>query len=519
MASAVPLANIARGFSQLSGRNKLGTMFALALLAALAVGSWLWGSSPEYRVLYSNVGDRDGGAIVAALTQLNVPYKMSDGGGAILVPATQVHETRLRLASQGLPRGGVVGFELMENQKLGATQFQEQVNYQRALEGELARSIQTLAAVASARVHLAIPKPSVFLRDQQKPSASVIVNLNAGRTLERAQIAGIAHLIAAAVPELPLNAVSVLDQNGNLLSGAHDSPGGLDAGQLVYVQQIEAATIKRVSDILEPIVGRANLRVQVTAELDFSQTESTAETYKPNQSAENAVVRSEQKTEASESSAAGAQGVPGAQSNQPPAAGAPAAKVAAQQQPAAQPQNLRKESTISYEVDKTIRHVRNPVGATKRLSAAVAVNYKKGKPYSAEEMAQITALAKDAMGYSQARGDSVNVVNAPFSASEPEAGPEPALWQQPENIAFAREGAKGLAVVAVFLYLLFGVLRPLVRNLSAAAAMEPEAPALPAEIAGETAGYAQRIASAKQLAKSDPRVVANVVKNWVSSNE
>jgi flagellar M-ring protein FliF len=521
MASAVPLADLVRGFNQLTGRSKLGTMFALALLVSLGVGSWLWGSSPDYRVLYSNVGDRDGGAIVAALAQMNVPYRMSESGGAIMVPATQVHETRLRLASQGLPRGGVVGFELMENQKLGATQFQEQVNYQRALEGELARSVQTLAAVASARVHLAIPKPSVFLRDQQRPSASVIVNLNAGRALDRAQIAGIAHLIAAAVPELPLKSVSVLDQNGNLLSVGHDAPGGLDAGQLGYVQQIEAATIKRVTDILEPIVGRTNLRVQVTAELDFSQTESTAETYKPNQSTEHAVVRSEQKTETSDATAGGmqgAQGVPGAASNQPPGSGAaPGAKTAPQS--GAAPQSLHRETSVNYEVDKTVRHVKSPVGATKRLSAAVAVNYKKGKPYSAQELEQITALAKDAMGYTQARGDSINVVNAPFSANEPETAPEPALWQQPENVAFAREAAKGLAVVAVFLYLLFGVLRPLVRSISAAPAAEPQAQLLPAEIGGEAASYEQRIAAAKQLAKSDPRVVANVVKSWVSSNE
>jgi flagellar M-ring protein FliF len=517
MASAAPLADLARGFHQLNGKSKLGAMAALALLIALAVGSWLWGASPEYKVLYSNVGDRDGGQIVTALGQMNVPYKMSEGGGAILVPASHVHDVRLKLASQGLPRGGVVGFELMENQKLGATQFQEQVNYQRALEGELARSIQTLAAVSAARVHLAIPKPSVFLRDQQKPSASVIVNLNAGRALERAQIAGIAHLVASAVPELPLKAVSVLDQNGNLLSAAHEQPGGLDAGQLGYVQQIEAATIKRVADILEPIVGRANLRVQVTAELDFSQSESTAETYKPNLNPEAAVVRSEQKTESSEGAAAGAgaQGIPGAASNQPDAK---AAAGTSGLQP--QLQNIRKESTVAYEVDKTVRHTRNPVGATKRLSAAVAVNYKKGKPYTADEMAQITALAKDAMGFNKERGDSINVVNASFSGNEQEPAPEVAIWQQPENLAYAREAGKMLLIGAVFLYLLFGVLRPLVRNISAPApALEPQLQALPSETGEQMASHTQRIAAARQIAKSDPRVVANVVKTWVAGNE
>lgn len=198
MANAVDVTSLAQGFGQMPGRNKLGFMLGAALLVALAVGSWLWGTTPEYKVLYSNIADRDGGAVIAALNQMNVPYRMSEGGGAILVPEKQVHDTRLRLASQGLPKGSIIGFELMENQKLGATQFQEQINYQRGLEGELARSIQSLSAVASARVHLAIPKSSVFLRDQQKPSASVIVTLHSGRTLDRAQVAGITHLVAPA---------------------------------------------------------------------------------------------------------------------------------------------------------------------------------------------------------------------------------------------------------------------------------------------------------------------------------
>src|SRR5262245_37162529 len=273
MAGNLRLAEVARGFSRLSGRDKLGMMVGVALLVAAVVGAGLWGTTPEYRVLYTGISDRDGGAVVTALDQMGVPYRFSEGGGAILAPARQVHDARLRLASQGLPRGGTVGFELMENQKLGATQFQEQVNYQRALEGELSRSIQTLSAVSAARVHLAIPKPSVFLREQQKPSASVIVTLGAGRTLDRAQVAGIAHLVASSVPELPLRAVSVLDQHGNLLSSAQEAASGLDPAQLTYVQSIEAATIKRIGDILEPITGRGNLRVQVTAELDFSRSE------------------------------------------------------------------------------------------------------------------------------------------------------------------------------------------------------------------------------------------------------
>lgn len=530
MANAVNVADLARGFGQMPGRNKLGFMLGAALLVALAVGSWLWGANPEYKVLYSNIADRDGGAVIAALNQMNVPYRMSEGGGAILVPEKMVHDTRLRLASQGLPKGSIVGFELMENQKLGATQFQEQVNYQRGLEGELARSIQSLAAVATARVHLAIPKASVFLRDQQKPSASVIVTLHSGRTLDRSQVAGITHLVASSVPELPLKGVSVLDQNGNLLSSPSDASGGLDQNQLAYVQQIEAATIKRIVDILEPIAGRSNIRAQVTAELDFSQSELSSESYKPNSTPEAAVVRSEQKSESSDQTgaggAAGGKGVPGALSNQPPAgnaapggAGASAAQASG---------SLRKESTVNYEIDKTVRHVKNPVGQVKRLSAAVLVNHRKtgekgaSKPLTPEEINQITALAKEAMGFTQARGDTLNVANAPFSVDELEAAPEVPMWQQPENVALARDIGKGLLIGALFLYILFGVIRPLVRTLSTAPRMEPaNMAALPdaAEEPTPALMQADRLTAAKQLAKSDPKMVANVVKSWVAADE
>src|SRR5690242_15428884 len=245
--------------SRIPLRQMFVLMVGFAAAIAVGVGVWLWSATPDYRVLYSNLSDRDGGAVVAALSQLNVPYKIADGGGAILVPAAQVHDIRLRLASQGLPRGGNVGFELVDNQKFGATQFQEQINYQRGLEGELARTIQTLSAVASARVHLAIPKPSVFLREQQQPTASVVVTLHPGRELDRGQVNGIVHLIASSVPELSVDNVSVLDQNGTLLSRRRDaSDAGLDASQLSYVKQLEQQTIQRIGDILEPMLGRNN---------------------------------------------------------------------------------------------------------------------------------------------------------------------------------------------------------------------------------------------------------------------
>ena len=301
------------------GQKKIAAIVALAVTIALAIGVWMWGNQPDYRVLFSNVSDQDGGAIIGALSQMNVPYKFADGGGAILVPADQVHEARLRLASQGLPRGGTVGFELMENQKLGISQFQEEVNYQRAVEGELARSIQTLSAVQSARVHIAFTKESVFVRDQQKPTASVILNLYPGRTLDNAQVNAISHLVSSSVADLSASNVTILDQNGDLLSDSdHKSIDGLDPSQLKYVQEYEHDVATRIESILFPIVGKDNVRAEVTADIDFSHAEQAAETYKPNQNAADATVRSLQTNE-STNSAANPGGVPGALSNQPPA--------------------------------------------------------------------------------------------------------------------------------------------------------------------------------------------------------
>ncbi|NMG17453.1 flagellar basal-body MS-ring/collar protein FliF, partial [Aromatoleum bremense] len=299
-------------FNELGQRQKLAAAAAVAFAIAVVVGVWLWSRAPEYAVLFSNLEERDGGAIVAALQQQNVPYRFSPGGGAILIPSQMVHDVRLRLAAQGLPKGGLVGFELMENQKLGVSQFHEQVNFQRALEGELARTIQSIASVASARVHLAIPKQSGFLRDEQKPTASVMVNLHPGRTMDAAQIAGVVHLIASSVPQLANERVSVIDQSGTLLTTRADPlrNAGLDATQLSYVREVEASYIRRIEAILTPIVGAANFKAQVTADVDFNQVEQTAETYKPNPSPDQAI-RSQQSSE-QETRQTGPQGVPGA---------------------------------------------------------------------------------------------------------------------------------------------------------------------------------------------------------------
>lgn len=518
---AITSDNLVSGFAQLPGRNKLGFIFGLAALVALLAGAFLWGRAPNYQVLYSNLSDRDGGAIVSALGQMNVPYKFAEGGGAILVPSEMVHEARLRLASQGLPKGSIVGFELLETQKLGVTQFQEQVNYQRGLEGELARSIQSLAAVQSARVHLAIPKSSVFLREQQKPTASVLVALHPGRSLDRAQVAGIVHLVASSVPQLSPKSISVLDQSGSLFASVTDG-SSLNPQQLSYVQELESAYIRRIQDILEPIVGRDNVRAQVTAEVDFSQSESTAETYKPNGAQDQSAMRSQSVAEAGTGAAAQTQGVPGAASNQPGAA-APAASTTGT--------NGKKESTTNYELDKTVRHVKTPVGTVRRLSAAVVVNHRKttgsdGKvtvaPLKKEELDQLTALTREAMGFNQTRGDSLNLANAAFSVEEREMPPALPAWQQPENIALAKDIGKGFGAALLILYVLLAIVRPLIRQLSTPAAAPQLLP--PQGAGGDdgvnyTPGQAvNRLDNARQIAQQDPRVVANVVRNWVAES-
>ncbi|MDQ5880885.1 MAG: flagellar M-ring protein FliF, partial [Pseudomonadota bacterium] len=378
--------------SRLDNQQKLALMLAVAAVVTVLIGSVLWSKHGDFRVLFSNITERDGGAIISSLEQLNVPYKFSDGGGAILVPSDRVHEVRLRLASQGLPKGGAVGFELMENQKFGISQFAEQVNYQRALEGELARTIQSIGAVQGARVHLAIPKPSVFVRDEQKPSASVLLNLYPGRVLEPAQTAGIQNLVASSVPQMPVSNVAIIDQSGAMLSQLKSKlmEAGLDPTQVKYVHEIESAVIKRIEDILTPIVGPGNAKVQVAADIDFSQTEQTAETHKPNTTPPDVIIRSQQTSETASATATAAAGVPGALTNQPPvpatapltqpaapgaaAGGAPgqpitgqinAAGVQAPITSVGQPVSTRKDSTINYEVDRTIRHTKQSAGVVR----------------------------------------------------------------------------------------------------------------------------------------------------------
>ncbi len=524
---------------KLTTRQKLGVGLGVVALFALIAVSWIWGQSPEYRVLYSNLSDRDGGAIIASLQQMNIPYKFAEGGGALLVAANQVHEARLKLASQGLPKGGNVGFELMENQKFGITQFAEQINYQRALEGELARSVESIGSVATARVHLAIPKPSVFIKEQQKPSASVVLTLQNGRFLDPAQVSAIVHLISSSVPEMPAKSVTVVDQSGTLLSAIHDGNEGLDAKQLKYVQQIEQSYNQRIETLLTPMLGATNMRAQVSVDIDFSRSEQTSESFKPNQNPNDGSVRSKQSSESMNGSGLNASGVPGALSNQPPAPAT--APIVAQGASAAAGtgtiSNMQKESTINYEVDRTIRHTVLPVGSIKRLTIAVVVNgNRKGvdakgkpinKPLTDAEKDQINNLIKDAVGFDQARGDSLNVQIAPFTDVK-DASDEIPFWKQRDVIELAKELAKYGLIAGVMLYVVFRVIKPAVDTLVAAqnqtggfTAEEEEAAAKLAAEANYTPvvpSYEQSLQTARQIAMQEPKIVASVIKEWVNGN-
>ncbi len=527
-------------------RLRLG--LGLVLLVAAAIAAVVMGRQPDYRVLFSNLSDKDGGAIVAQLTQMNVPYKYTEGGGAIMVPGDKVHDVRLRLASQGLPKGSVTGFELMESGRFGMTQFQERLNFQRGLEGELTRSIQALSSVQSARVHLALPQQNGFFREQQKPSASILVSLYPGRTLDRAQLAGIVHLVASSVPEMQPSAVSVLDDTGKLLSQSPDGGSGnaVDAQQLQYVQQIEQQYTRRIMDILEPVVGRNNIKAQVTAELDFSQTDSTQEQYRPNQAPEVAAVRSQQVLENRDASADKPGGAPGAVANQPPAPStapinganpAPQAAGQAQGQGTAAG-NIKRESTTNFEVDKTVRVTRGSNWAVKRVNAAVVVNYQsvtdaKGKvehkPLTPEQMEQMTALVRETVGYNKDRGDSVNLMNAPFQKEAAVVDDTP-LWKRPETVELARSMAWPLGMALFAAIILLGLVRPALKTLGnpkaipmAGAQLDaiegdtPDRPALPAPKQEQAVATAEqlRLEDARSLARSNPVAVANIVKNWV----
>ena len=543
--------------------RRIGLILGVAVSIAIMAVIWLWSQKPDYRVLFSNFSDKDGGAIVAALEQMNVPYKFSDGGTAILVPSDQVNDLRLKLAAQDLPKGGNVGFEVMENQKLGTSQFLEQVNYQRALEGELASTIESISAVQAARVHLALPKASVFIRDQQKPTASVLINLQPGRALDPAQVTAIVHLLASSVPSLTPDNVTIVDQNGDLLSGdSKPNQDGLDPAQLKYIQTLQQEIASRIEAIISPIVGTNNVHATVTADVDFSHNEQAAETYKPNPTPDTSSVRSRQTDETTDMGTT-ASGIPGALSNQPPApatapinappttapvAGAPGTTPPTPPAPSPAPViPSHKSADIRYELSKTLRYTQEAIGGIRRLSVAVVVNDKsvvdkKGKahqvPLSATEKAQINDLTKEAMGFDASRGDTLNVVNSAFVTTEEPLPPAIPWWKQPGTIEMAKTAGRYLLALIGLLIVYRKLLKPLLEKLNQPSGTresmehgtrhnmhepgEDSTVELSAEAEAQAAAehaYLNELENVRQMARDNPKIVANVVKTWINGNE
>ncbi|WP_310608062.1 flagellar basal-body MS-ring/collar protein FliF [Buttiauxella brennerae] len=541
--------------NRIRANPKIPLMVAGAAAIAIVMALVLWAKSPDYKVLYSNLADQDGGAIVTQLTQMNVPYRFSDNGSAILVPADKVHELRLRMAQQGLPKGGAVGFELLDQEKFGISQFSEQINYQRALEGELARTIETLGPVKSARVHLAMPKPSLFVREQKSPSASVTLNLEPGRVLDEGQISAVVHMVSSAVAGLPPGNVTLVDQGGHLLTQSNTAGRDLNDAQLKYAMDVESRFQRRIESILGPIVGSGNVHAQVTAQIDFANKEQTQEQYRPNSDPSQAAVRSRQLNQSEQVNGRNPGGVPGALSNQPaPANNAPistppqnnAANAPQQNQSTSMggssptgSSNTQRDETTNYEVDRTILHTKLNVGDVQRLSVAVVVNYRQladGKPLplTPEQMKQIENLTREAMGYSDKRGDTLNVVNSPFSATE-DTSLELPFWKQQAFFEMLMSAGRWLVVLIVAWLLWRKLVRPLIQRKEVVQQAQQEAQRQRVEedeavsvrltkdeqqqqrkvnqkLSAEV--MSQRI---REMSDNDPRVVALVIRQWMSN--
>lgn len=537
--------------------RQIGFLIAIAASVALGVYVMMWSQTPNYSLLYGSLSSQDIGQVLDSLQKSNIPYRVDEASGAIMVPSAKVHEARIKLAGEGLPKSANAGYGMLsEEQGLGTSQFMEKARYHHALETELARSISTIKSVRTARVHLAMPKQSVFTRNQKPVSASVIVDLYNGHRMSPEQISAITNLVAASVPNLDISNVNIVDQNGRLMTqGDSARELALTASQFQYSSRVEESYMKRIEDILTPIVGQDGVKAQVTADFDFTSSEQTRESYNPDLPA----VRSEQLEEEMLSADNALLGVPGALSNQPPAEGQ-APEVASEAEAgttAADSQSSMQRRTVrNYEIDKTISHTRKPVGKLQRLSVAVVIDHKKQITedgtvnrieHSPEEIERFTSLVKEAIGYDVVRGDTVNVINAEFAIPEaPEPLPEIPIYMQPWVWDIAKQVLGGLFV----LFLVFGVLKPSLKNMvdkeitlhqsalappmGTAVGPNGEMIALDAPDGGMSASsstneqlneeqkalappseYDRSIDAVKQVITENPKVAATVVKNWV----
>lgn len=541
-----------RGVMGITAVRQVLILVGLAASVAAGLAVVLWSQEPDYRQLYGNPDGSGGAEVAGALRAAGIDYRLNTDTGAVLVPASALHDARLELASQGLPQASGGGMELLREQSgFGVSQFMESARYQHALETELARTISHLGAVRDARVHLALPRQTTFIRDRRKASASVLLQLYRNRELEANQATAIVNLVAASVPELASDDVTLIDQNGRLLSAGDGEGLDMAAGDPFDEQRkLEAVYKRRIEELLTPLVGPGRVRAQVVADLDFTVTEETRESYNP----ENVVVRSEQVSEERRvTGGAPAAGIPGALSNQPPQTGAEGA-VEAGAEDAAEPVNTVSSSTRNYEVDRTITRTRPERGAIERLSVAVLVDGgsrpgetagdaapgeagdvtggapEAPEPLSAAEIERYTALVKEAVGFNEIRGDSVVVVNAAFrDLSEPAAVEPPPLWEQPALRGILKQVLGALLV----LVLAFGLVRPMLRSLlggspplsgeyleaGAAAAGGGTARLSGSRPALGGPGFDEKVAAAKNITGHDPARVAQVVRKWVATND
>lgn len=545
--------------------RQIGLMVGIAAAVALGVAAVLWSQTPNYSVLYGSLNERDVSAVMDALTQAGIEYKVEGASSSIMVPSAKLYDARLKLAAAGLPRSAHGGMELLDQQApFGETSERERLKHQVALEQELARTIAEVSSVHSARVHLAMGKQSVFARERKESTASVLVELYPGRVLEPGQVAAIAQLVASSVPQLSADKVTVVDQMGNLLTRPDSAKeAGLSTERLEYIGRWETKYRDSIVGILAPMYGADGVRAQVTADVDFTRTEQTSQTYNPDQSA----VRSEQTLEEMRTGA-GDGGVPGALSNAPPGAGTAPETTAASQSPpaaatgagaapgavpgagattasAATPQSSRKQATKNFEVDTVISKTDIPDGRVRKLSVAVVVRNPsvtddKGqvtpKPLSDEERKRVESLVKEAIGYDATRGDTINVIGADFLVPPPvEPLPEPPIWKQPWVWDVVRQVAGGLFALFIVLGVLRPTLKALVRREDApapASAGERDTLALPpggvsvAELQGSGAvpqlqgpvGAASELERARGVVTQDARLAAQVVRNWVGAD-
>jgi len=535
-------AEIKSAFKKIRANPKILLSITAAAALSIVIALLLWASSPDYRLLYSHINDQDAGAIATQLTQQQIPYRFDEVGGSIMVPSHLVYETRLKLAQQGLPKGGTVGFELLDKEKFGLSQFNEQVNYQRALEGELIRTIETLASVERARVHLALPKASLFIRDQKPPSASVTLNVANGLLLDAGQINAITHMISSAIPGMNASHVTIVDQSGQLLT-SHNGQA-IQTSQLKYAHEVEADYQRRILAILTPVVGTDNVRAQVTAQFDFTELEQTAERYQPNSTPENTAIRSRQSSLSEQGGKSAVGGVPGALSNQPPM---PATALIETPEPASEetrrqttPYSQRNDETINYELDKTLTHTRKNSGTVTRLSVAVVVNYLPNiqgewAELTPQQLEQIKALVQETMGYSDARGDTLNIVNTPFSTLDNETRVAAALWQQPEIIQLLLISLRYLVIALIAWILWRKGVQPfwLKYHEMTLQRLELEQEARKAELEAITRQSererqqedAQRVQcdvdsqKLRDIAEQDPHIIALVVRQWVQKEQ